>query len=123
MKKFLVLAQLIVLLTLGLSEAGNSPGTSGAPFLRIGVGARASGMGEAFTAVADDVSTIFWNPAGLANFKGREFLFMHNLWAPETSLEYVAYAQPIKDFGTLSGSLTYLWMPPLNVSDPTNPSG
>src|SRR4051812_2884344 len=32
-----------------------------------GVGVRASGMGGAFTAVADDGSAVFWNPAGLAS--------------------------------------------------------
>src|SRR5437763_281076 len=31
------------------------------------VGARATGMGGAFTAVADDGSAAFWNPAGLAS--------------------------------------------------------
>jgi hypothetical protein len=30
------------------------------------VGVRATGMGGAFTAVADDASAVFWNPAGLA---------------------------------------------------------
>ena len=30
------------------------------------VGVRAAGMGSAFTAVADDASAAFWNPAGLA---------------------------------------------------------
>ncbi len=31
------------------------------------VGVRAIGMGGAFTAVADDASAVFWNPAGLAS--------------------------------------------------------
>src|SRR5918996_2281556 len=30
-------------------------------------GVRAAGMGGAFTAVADDASAVFWNPAGLAS--------------------------------------------------------
>lgn len=34
--------------------------------LGMGVGARAVSMGGAFTAVADDASAVFWNPAGLA---------------------------------------------------------
>src|SRR5689334_13056114 len=31
------------------------------------VGVRAAGMGGAFTAVADDASAVFWNPAGLGS--------------------------------------------------------
>ena len=41
-------------------------GTFDGQFLKIGIGARASGMGGAFVAVADDPSAVFWNPAGLA---------------------------------------------------------
>jgi len=39
-------------------------------FLAIEEGARATGMGGAFTAVADDASAVFWNPAGLAMMDG-----------------------------------------------------
>ena len=34
------------------------------------VGARALGMGNAFTAVADDATAGFWNPAGLIQWQG-----------------------------------------------------
>lgn len=37
--------------------------------LKDGVGIRPLGMGGAFTAVADDPNSIFYNPAGLANFE------------------------------------------------------
>jgi len=36
-------------------------------------GVRAMGMGGAFIAVADDVQSVYWNPAGLANVKERQF--------------------------------------------------
>jgi len=38
----------------------------GAQFLKIGVGARGIGMGDAYTAMADDADSVYWNPAGLA---------------------------------------------------------
>ncbi len=41
----------------------------GAAFLKIGVGARAIGMGNAYTAMADDADSMFWNPAGMAQMK------------------------------------------------------
>ena len=46
---------------------GQRAGITTAQFLKIGVGARASAMGEAFTAVANDASALYWNPAGLAH--------------------------------------------------------
>lgn len=42
-------------------------------FLAVSQGARANAMGEAFTAVADDPSAIFWNPAGLTQLRSDQF--------------------------------------------------
>jgi hypothetical protein len=47
-------------------------------FMENGGGARALGMGGAFTAVASDPSATFWNPAGLAQIQHREILLMHS---------------------------------------------
>ncbi len=44
-------------------------GTDPAAFLDIGVGARALGMGGAFTSVADDATCAYWNPAGLGRIE------------------------------------------------------
>ena len=40
-------------------------GTAGAAFLKIEGGSRPAGLGGAFTGLANDINTIFWNPAGL----------------------------------------------------------
>ena len=44
----------------------SSAGTTSAEILKVGVGARAIAMGEASTALTDDVNSLYWNPAGLA---------------------------------------------------------
>ena len=44
--------------------------TAGASFLKFGMGARAVGMGEAFTSISGDISSVYWNPAGLAELDG-----------------------------------------------------
>lgn len=66
---------------LAIAAACPAPGHAAdkfaAEFLRIGVGARAQGMGGAFVSVADDASAAFWNPAGLVQLPQREAMAMH----------------------------------------------
>ena len=70
-----------------------SPGSTGANFLRLAVGARAAGMGEAFTAVADDASAAGWNPAGLVQVEDRQIFFVHGLWPSLVNQDFVSYVQ------------------------------
>ena len=46
-------------------------------FLKIPMGARAIGMGGAFTAVCDDASAAWWNPAGMVFLPYREVMIQH----------------------------------------------
>jgi hypothetical protein len=67
---------------------------SAAPFLRMGVGARALGMGGAFTAVADDATAAYWNPSGLVKIENIEATFMYAAnMAFDRQLNYFAYTQ------------------------------
>ncbi|MGQ9604297.1 MAG: PorV/PorQ family protein [bacterium] len=62
------------------------------PFLRMGVGARALAMGGAFTAIADDATAAYWNPAGLAKIEHIEATFMYAAnMAVDRQLNYFAY--------------------------------
>lgn len=65
-------------------------------FMENGGGARALGMGAAFTAVADDPSATFWNPAGLATVTRRELLLMHSeRFGDLVDRDFAAYVQPV----------------------------
>jgi tetratricopeptide (TPR) repeat protein len=69
-------------------------------FLRYGVGARALGMGRAFTAVADDASAIYWNPAGLGQLDSWEVTTMYNNLFLDTWYGYFGGIYPYKNHGT-----------------------
>jgi len=84
----IVLAALVAL-PAGSLFAGEA-GTSGFLFLRLGNGSRAAGMGEAFTAVADDATSIYYNPACMAGIEGVELNVTHTQWLQDIRLEQVS---------------------------------
>jgi hypothetical protein len=75
--------------------------------LKIGVGARAIGMGEAYTAMADDVSSLYWNPAGLALMQERQASFMYDKGYQGMSFQNANVGIPLEN-GAIGGSLSYL---------------
>jgi long-subunit fatty acid transport protein len=85
---------------LGEQRAGTSSGT----FLKISVGARATGLGESFVAVANDPSAIYWNPAGLASLVRPEVAVSHLEWPGDIRYEHITYVQPVQRLG---GSLAF----------------
>lgn len=82
---------------------------AGAAFLKMDVGARATALGGAYTALADDVTAIYWNPAGLAQLNQTELNLMHNKWFSGINYEFLGVAYPIENL-TFATSLTYLYM-------------
>ncbi|HIB72788.1 MAG TPA: PorV/PorQ family protein [Candidatus Marinimicrobia bacterium] len=76
-------------------------GKSGFGFLKISPSARAAGMGDAFTAVANDVTAIFYNPAGLINIESFDFSFNHTDWIVNSSIISGVIAMPFGRRGNL----------------------
>jgi len=58
-------------------------------------------MGEAFTAVADDATSIYWNPAGMANVRGVELNLTHSEWLQDIRFEQVSVLNEM--FGGTAG--------------------
>jgi len=111
MNKRIMVIILTVPLALNIFSAECFSGTSsttGAIIMKETVGARQLGMGEAFTAVADDVNTLAYNPAGLANLKDIEIGAMHLMGLAGSSSEFVGVSLPLGDMGKLGVSLTML---------------
>ena len=117
----LVLATLLLFqLTLFAQEpADPGPEPTLAPkysneFLKIGIGARALGMGNAQSAVASDVTAGYWNPAGLADADGLpypEVALMHaSYFANIANYNYVGFAMPVDSSGSRRFGVTLIRM-------------
>jgi hypothetical protein len=73
-------------------------------FLKIPVGARALGMGSAFTALADDPTAVYWNPAGLIFGSKRQAWAEHaEQFGDLVNHDFLAYGQPLE--ATSGGAL------------------
>ena len=104
------LAGLFLLVSLNPLSAQqvNGAGSTSTNFLKIGQGARAVGMGEAFTGVSDDATAIFWNPAGLVLARGTQFNLTHGEWLQGVSTEFFSFSQNLERDGAFGGSINYL---------------
>ena len=78
-------------------------GTSAAPFLEIDVGARASALGGAYTSIANDVSALYWNPAGIAWNQGFQLEFSHSPWLADISYNFFGITQSIPSLNSSIG--------------------
>jgi hypothetical protein len=111
-RKSFALALVLLTLATGLLTAQVS--TSAVPFLLIAPNSRASGMGEAGVALADDGWAIFWNPAGLGFQQGSEISLSHANWLPKFNLPdlwiaHLVYKQRVEEFdGTAALGVTFL---------------
>lgn len=86
---------------------------TGAQFLGFGIGARASGMGEAMGAVADDASAIYWNPAGLGFIQNMQVMAAHHQLYPGISdgfyHNFMGGVMPLgKEMGVIGGGVIYV---------------
>jgi len=108
MKKIIVTLMIIMSALSVYAATFAKTGTASMQFLKLGMDARAVGMGEAYTAVTDDISSVYWNPAGLALTDDKQLFLSHTNWIAETYFESIA-ANMVTDFGyfALSSSFFY----------------
>lgn len=99
--------RVILLLACVLCVCTAASAQESAQFLKIGVGARAVGMGGAYTAMGDDASVIAWNPAGLSHLTKRELAASHAQLTAGTRYDFLGYAQPT-GFGTFAAGAIHL---------------
>lgn len=113
----------ILMLSLDLISYANGPGTTTASFLKIGIGARAAAMGDAFTALALDGTSLYWNPAGLSQIKTKDISAAYNSWLEEIKQGYLSFSFPTAR-GTMGLGINYVDMGKIEGRDEEgNPTG
>jgi hypothetical protein len=100
-----------------------SAGTTAANVLKVGVGARAIAMGEAHASLADDNSSLYWNPAGIAYINQSQASFMYNQAFRDMTYNNGSISLSM-DNGGLAGGVSYLGYGNIDGYDATgSPTG
>lgn len=124
---------LVFLLTTGILQAQtdsqnvtsvNRVGTTAAQFLKIGAGARPIGMGGAYAALANDILSVYWNPAGLSRIIGNgEAVFNHAAWLADTDYNFAAFSFNLGGMGAVGFQVISLSTPEQPVRTVFTPEG
>jgi len=102
----------------------NRVGTTAAQFLKIGAGARAIALGGAYTALAEDILSIYWNPAGLSRIAGKgEAVFNHSEWLASTNYDFAAFSINAGNIGSFGAQIVSFRTPEQPVRTVRNPQG
>ncbi len=119
MKKLLLFMIIFPAVLFGQTKVGSTA----APFLNIGIGPRAVSMGGAFVATANDVTALYWNPAGAARTNSSGAGFAHTRWFADINFNWAGAMLKIGDAGTLGLHLTYLDYGKMEVTTMREPDG
>lgn len=110
--------------TKAFAAGGSAVQSSAVPFLMIAPDARASGMGEVGTAIADDANAIYWNPGGLGfldyfdygytfddeetKIPYRQVALSFSPWLPQFNADlYYSYGTIAQHFDELDGTVAF----------------
>ncbi len=124
MKKTILIFIMVAVIWTPLTVLGvTKVGTTAANFLKIGVGARAIGMGGAYVALASDASGMYWNPAGIALVEGGEAFFNHTTWIADINFDYAGMVLSVPTVGTFGLNTTFLTMAEMDRTTEYYPEG
>lgn len=102
---------------------GQRAGISAFPFLKIGAGARGVAMGETFIAVANDVTALYWNPAGLSQFDKNGLFASHMEYVVDLKHESVGGIYHLTSNDAIGFSILSLHTDEMEITTETQPFG
>ena len=102
---------------------GQRAGISTAEFLKISVGSRATALGDAFVAVDNDASALYWNPAGLVQFNNDQVMFSHNKWVVDINHDFIGAVYHLDGTNAFGVAMTSLYTNDMPVTTEFAPFG
>lgn len=98
-------------------------GLTGGQFLKIPHGARGTAMAGCASTTTEDLSAVFWNPAGVADIKSLSASFDYTDWFAGFSHNYAAVGTPIGENFALAVHFTNLSSGDIEYTTMENPEG
>ena len=102
-------------------------GTTAAEFLLLAPTARGAALGNSFSALVTDISSLHYNPAGLSQMPSAELQASQTSYLADTKYSWLGIGFPFgggaKAFGVSIGSFGFSNQPVYTVEDPTGAAG
>lgn len=98
-------------------------GTTAAQFLKIPVGAKAVAMANTFTSVADNISTLYWNPAGIASLTRVGLSVEHSAWIADIQHNVFGFVLPLGKESSVGFSVNQLSSGDIETTTIEKPTG
>ncbi len=106
---------LTLLLLLLLSSSLANAASTTVDFLKLSIGARPTGMGDACVSLCSDISASYWNPAGIALIRAPQAGLAHSEAVIDASLEFIGAAYPLSPRDTVALSGIFYIVKPIPV--------
>lgn len=118
-----VLLSLLVLAGVRGAQKPIRVGTTTANFLEYGYGSAGCAMGDAFVSMVGDISSVYWNPAGLGYLERGEALFSYQPWIVGITTSFVSVGVPVQGIGTFAFNVISVNYGEMNVTTVSRPEG
>lgn len=118
-----VLVVMLGLTTVSPAQSLRNAGSAGGQFLKIGVGARAMGMGGAFTSIHGDPTALAWNPAGIGSIDALSLSAQHTSWVAGLEHNFIGLVAPLSDQVNVAFHTVFLTSDAIEITTIDQPEG
>jgi hypothetical protein len=127
MRKFCIIFFILIFTTLpGFSQKQgelSKVGTGMAQFLKLSVGARAAALADAYSTAANDVTSLFWNPAGIQQIPRFGFAVSRYQLYADITHNFAGFVIPLNYNTKLGLHFIYLSSGDIEITTIDSPNG